>query len=154
MANQPVIAVRAKVLIAGREMEARVEPGVTGIVFEMELPDARKQLYGEAPKGHELLKAALGSAAFFCVWIRGKSCQIQKGLSCYKPLRLGPSTRRQAQGLKQALGGELVEPTDRATSPWQHILLHKSEGRICWFFTNSGPIAIDASKCSCSAFPA
>jgi len=28
--------------------------------------------------------------------------------------------------LRRAQGGELVEPTDRATSPSQHILLHKS----------------------------
>jgi arylsulfatase A-like enzyme len=44
VADKPVVAVRAKVRIAGQEMEASVEPGATGVVFEMELPTGKTEL--------------------------------------------------------------------------------------------------------------
>ena len=43
-ADRPVVAVRAKVRIAGREVESKVEPGAKGVVFELELPAGRTQL--------------------------------------------------------------------------------------------------------------
>jgi arylsulfatase A-like enzyme len=44
IADKPVAAVRAKIRIAGQEMEAGVEPGATGVVFEMELPAGKSKL--------------------------------------------------------------------------------------------------------------
>ena len=44
-AGRPVDAVRAKVTIAGLEKEAKVSPGSKGIVFEMELPAGRSELW-------------------------------------------------------------------------------------------------------------
>ena len=44
VANKPVVAVRAKVEIAGKTMEQPVEPGSHGIEFEMELDTGRTQL--------------------------------------------------------------------------------------------------------------
>jgi len=53
-ADKPVIAVRAKIQISGEEMEAAVEPGSKGVVFELELPagktELRTFLYDEAGK--------------------------------------------------------------------------------------------------------
>ncbi len=43
-ADKPVVAVRAKVQIAGEEMEMPVEPGSKGVVFEMELPEGETEL--------------------------------------------------------------------------------------------------------------
>ena len=43
-ANKPVMAVRAKVQIAGMEKECAVEPGSTGVVFEMNLPAGETEL--------------------------------------------------------------------------------------------------------------
>ena len=43
-AGKPVKAVRAKVQIAGQEMEAEVEPGTKGVVFELELPEGKTEL--------------------------------------------------------------------------------------------------------------
>lgn len=43
-ADKPVVAVRAKVEIAGKEMESPVEAGSKGVVFEMELPAGKTDL--------------------------------------------------------------------------------------------------------------
>ena len=43
-ANKPVKALKAKVRIAGKEMEARVDPGSKGVVFEIELPVGKSEL--------------------------------------------------------------------------------------------------------------
>ncbi len=43
-ADKPVVAVRAKVSIAGREKEQAVEKGAKGVVFEMELPKGKTEL--------------------------------------------------------------------------------------------------------------
>ncbi len=43
-ADEPLKAVRAKVQIAGQEMEAEVEPGTKGVVFEMDLPEGKSEL--------------------------------------------------------------------------------------------------------------
>lgn len=44
LAEKPVVAVRAKVQVAGLEAECAVEPGSTGVVFEMDLPAGRTEL--------------------------------------------------------------------------------------------------------------
>jgi hypothetical protein len=44
VANKPVIAERAKVKIAGQEMESNVEPGTQGVIFEMDLPAGKTTL--------------------------------------------------------------------------------------------------------------
>jgi arylsulfatase A-like enzyme len=53
-ADKPVVAVRAKLRISGREMETAVEPGSKGVVFELELPagktELRTFLYDEADR--------------------------------------------------------------------------------------------------------
>ena len=43
-ANRPVIAVKAKIEIAGKEMEMPVEAGSKGVVFEMEIPAGESEL--------------------------------------------------------------------------------------------------------------
>ncbi len=43
-ANRPVVAVRAKVRIAGQELEAKVAPGAKAVVFEMELAAGKTEL--------------------------------------------------------------------------------------------------------------
>jgi len=43
-AGKPVVAVRAKVSIAGREKEQAVEKGAKGVAFEMELPKGKTEL--------------------------------------------------------------------------------------------------------------
>ena len=43
-ADKPVVAVRAKVEIAGKAMESMVEPGSRGVVFEMDLPAGKTEL--------------------------------------------------------------------------------------------------------------
>lgn len=43
-ANKPVVAVRAKLQIAGLEKESVVQPGSTGVVFEMNLPAGPTEL--------------------------------------------------------------------------------------------------------------
>lgn len=44
VADKPVVAVRAKVRIAGQEMESEVKPNSKGVVFEMELPAGKTEL--------------------------------------------------------------------------------------------------------------
>ena len=44
VARRPVRAVRAKVKIAGQEMESAVEQGTEGVVFELDLPAGKTQL--------------------------------------------------------------------------------------------------------------
>ena len=44
VANKSVIAERAKVKIAGQEMESKVESGTRGVVFEMDLPTGKTTL--------------------------------------------------------------------------------------------------------------
>ena len=44
-ANKPVVAVRARVQIAGQEKECSVKPGSKGVVFEMDLPAGSTQLW-------------------------------------------------------------------------------------------------------------
>ena len=44
VANRRVKAVRAKVRIAGRETESRVETETTGVVFELDLPEGKTEL--------------------------------------------------------------------------------------------------------------
>jgi len=44
VANKSVIAERAKVKIAGQEMESKVESGTRGVVFEMDLPAGKTTL--------------------------------------------------------------------------------------------------------------
>ena len=43
-ADKPVVAVRAKVHIAGRELESAVKPDTRGVVFETDLPAGKTQL--------------------------------------------------------------------------------------------------------------
>ena len=43
-ADKPVVAIRAKLRIAGQEKEMAVEPGITGVVFEMNLPAGPTEL--------------------------------------------------------------------------------------------------------------
>jgi hypothetical protein len=43
-AGKPVEAVRAKLRIAGQEMESAVEPGTKGVVFELDLPAGKTEL--------------------------------------------------------------------------------------------------------------
>jgi arylsulfatase A-like enzyme len=43
-ADMPVVAVRARVQIAGQEMESAVDPGSKGVAFEMELPAGPTEL--------------------------------------------------------------------------------------------------------------
>ena len=43
-ADKPVVAVRAKLLIAGREAESEVDAGTKGVPFEMELPAGKTTL--------------------------------------------------------------------------------------------------------------
>lgn len=42
--NKPVVAVRAKIQIAGQEKECTVDPGSTGVVFELNLPAGKTEL--------------------------------------------------------------------------------------------------------------
>ncbi len=44
VADKPVVAVRAKVRIAGQERESAVEPGARGVVFELDLPAGKTEL--------------------------------------------------------------------------------------------------------------
>lgn len=44
-ANKPVVAVKAKVQVSGKEMELPVTPGSKGVVFEMELPEGPTELW-------------------------------------------------------------------------------------------------------------
>jgi arylsulfatase A-like enzyme len=43
-ANKPLVAVSAKIEIAGQEQDCTVKPGTTGVVFEMELPAGQTEL--------------------------------------------------------------------------------------------------------------
>lgn len=55
VADKPVIAVRAKIQIAGQEEESDVKPGSKGVVFEMNLPAGKTELvtylYGFVRRG-------------------------------------------------------------------------------------------------------
>ncbi|MDQ8183582.1 arylsulfatase [Pelagicoccus sp. SDUM812005] len=44
-ANKPVVAVRAKVKVSGKEMELPVSPGSKGVVFELNLPSGPTELW-------------------------------------------------------------------------------------------------------------
>ncbi|MDF1751675.1 MAG: arylsulfatase [Verrucomicrobiales bacterium] len=44
-AGQAVVGVKAKVEVAGREAEQNIEPGSTGVVFEMDLPSGPTELW-------------------------------------------------------------------------------------------------------------
>ena len=42
--QKPVVAIRAKVQIAGLERESTVEPGSEGVIFELDLPAGKTEL--------------------------------------------------------------------------------------------------------------